>query len=359
LKNGKLYFVKYINGVECRIYNELEVTPVQAFYSELEVYFNQCIEKGYNIYVLNNKPTHNIELTNSDVTYISMNSHMEEPFGYYFSENLKYIKENQYIDYKWLLCENKLDFLICIPNLDEDNKYYYNFIIGLKDKFKINNIINHKFNLIELINCQYLNQMFFNTYFLENLFKIKKIEDENTVTTNFKDSSFTSNEINLWRGKKGKNFPIQDYIKMCLVRISFHFYYDNSLKKMCAYTDFLELVNGVVAQRTENGVEFKSVPYPVPFIDLIDHNDEFLYFMSWEIEKFHWTEIDHERAHLSFQRDIIKQNTPELIINERTKNVEKEIENYKKELEEHKKKIEKFKLRLKEYRKLLKEIKKK
>jgi hypothetical protein len=86
----------------CRIYDETEISPIQAFYSELEIYFKQSIYDGYNIYVVNNKPTHNIIFTSEDIDYISSNpyDHKEEPCDYYFSENLKYIKEQQYEDYK-------------------------------------------------------------------------------------------------------------------------------------------------------------------------------------------------------------------------------------------------------------------
>jgi hypothetical protein len=86
----------------CRIYDESAVNPVQVFYSELEVYFNQCINDGYNIYVLNNKSKYNIILNDNDIDYINLKllNYLNESENYYFSENLKYIKENQYKDYK-------------------------------------------------------------------------------------------------------------------------------------------------------------------------------------------------------------------------------------------------------------------
>jgi hypothetical protein len=179
------------------------------------------------------------------------------------------------------LCENSFDFLFCIPNLDENNKYYYDLIIGIKKSEKINNLIKHNFNLVKFDNLQYLNQIFFDSVFLEKLFKINDIVDDNTVTTIFKDSEFTSYEISLWvRGDSGKDFPIKEYIKMCLVRISYHFYYDKSIHNIYAYTNFLELAGGGVVKNTEFGLKLDCIPYPVPFLDLINHNSHILYFVS-------------------------------------------------------------------------------
>jgi hypothetical protein len=103
LNKSKLYTLTQINNLQnCRVYKEGEVSLVMAFYSELEVYFNQCFEKGYNIYILYNQPIHNIIFDKKEVGYISIEpcKHKKESIGFYFSKNLKYIKENQYLDYK-------------------------------------------------------------------------------------------------------------------------------------------------------------------------------------------------------------------------------------------------------------------
>lgn len=359
----KLYTLRNIGNLKnCRIYNEGLVSPVQAFYSELEIYFKQSIDEGYNIYIINNKPIHNIAFTNDDINYISLEpyEHLKEPSDYYFSENLKFIKKNQYIDYKWLLCENRLDFLFCIPNLDENNKYYYNFIVGIKQSIKLYKLINHQFNLVEVDNLQYLNQMFFDSIFLEKLFKIKDIEDENTVTTLFKDNVFTSYEISLWNVTKGKDFPIKKYIEMCCVRLSFHFYYNSDIHEMCAYTNFLELVGGKVAYNTEEGLQVECIPYPVSFLDLINHNDTVLYFVSWEIEKFHWTVIDSERNYLSFLSETIKQFDWDIpVVDENSENAENQKKFHQEMYEFKKNRLKNYIKRLKEYRKLLKDNKKK
>jgi len=344
---NKLFLIQKINELENgRVYNEFEITPVQAFYSELGLYFNQCIREGYNIYVFNNKPIHEIKFSNEDIGYISTDphKHREELFDYYFSENIKYIKKNQLKDYEWLLCENKFDFLISIPNLDENNKYYYNFIIGTKDANKISNLINHEFNLIKLDSIQYLNQILFDIEFLEKLFKIKNIENLDNVTTIFKNKDFTYYEINLWKDNDGKYFPFDKYIKACLEKISFHFYYDNSINKVYAYTNFLELANGVAIQNTEESFKIDSALYPMSFTDIIGY-DELLFFVQWEIKKFHWTIVDWEKDYLSFLSYQIKNfnwNEPN-----------QQLLCWKKLT------LEKYKMRLKEYRKLLKNLKKK
>jgi hypothetical protein len=85
-----------------RVYNELELTPVMALYSELDFYFEKCINEGYHIYILLNKPTHHIIFNNNDINYINMEpySHCKEDIDYHFSSNIKFIKENQYLDFK-------------------------------------------------------------------------------------------------------------------------------------------------------------------------------------------------------------------------------------------------------------------
>jgi hypothetical protein len=93
-----------------------------------------------------------------------------------------------------LLCENELDFLFCIPNLDGNNKYYYNFIIGIKNKIKINRVLNYKFNLIKIDNILYLNQFIYDYTFIQNLFKIEDIQEEGIITTIFRDDVFTAVE---------------------------------------------------------------------------------------------------------------------------------------------------------------------
>lgn len=357
-QKNKLYTLKNIGDLKnCRIYNELEVTPIQAFYSELEVYFNQCINQGYNIYVLNNKPTHNIIFTKNDINYISADpyEHAKEVVDYYSSSNLKYIKELQLNDYKWILCYNKFDFVFFIPNLDKNNKYYYNFIVAVKNNDRINDILNHKFNLIELNNLQYLNQFLFDITFLEKLFNIENISNDNATTTIFKDNLLTANEWGLCQNSDGKDFLYKNYIDFCLKKLCFHFYYDSSIKKFGAFTNFLELTNGIVAIKTENGIKAESMPYPLPFLDLIEQNNEFLFFIDQEIEKFHWNELNYERDHLLFLSYRIKNITwGKLFINEYTKDVEKAIKEYQERLEQEKNEIKAYKIRLRGYRRLLK-----
>jgi hypothetical protein len=186
------------------------------------------------------------------------------------------------------LCENKLDFLFCIPNLNENNIYFYDFIIGLKNPDKINAVIKHKFNLIELKNLQYLNQMLFDTKYLENLFKIKNIENNDNDTTIFKDKKFTLFEKNLLNVGEGKDFLFKKYFKISLMKLCFHLYHDRSIDKVCAFTNFFELAGGgVVHPNNNDGVLIRGEPFPLPFVYLIDYNDDVLFFIDNWIEKFH------------------------------------------------------------------------
>jgi hypothetical protein len=52
-------------GLRC--YDESTISPISAFYSELEVYFNDWLNEGYSIYVVYNDSNGNAKLCDEDL----------------------------------------------------------------------------------------------------------------------------------------------------------------------------------------------------------------------------------------------------------------------------------------------------
>src|SRR5262245_30540956 len=73
-----------------RIYDETQIDPVTAFYSELEFYFNACVQNNYHVYIIYNKPKHSIIFNKDEINYISLKSylHENEEINYNFSDNI-------------------------------------------------------------------------------------------------------------------------------------------------------------------------------------------------------------------------------------------------------------------------------
>jgi hypothetical protein len=367
--SGKLYTLFEWNNLKnCRLYDITKYDSINIFYSELIHEFNRCIQKGYNVYFYENIPVHNIIFTENDKNYLKLPKgvNYNKEIKYEFSENLKYIKEKQYLDFKWLLCRNKLDFLFCIPNLNEDNKYYYNFIIGFKNKDTINNMLEYKFNLIKIENTIYLNQMTLNEGILENFFKIKEYAD-NFVIFNDNNAGFDQswrfkyNNEGLRTVKTGWESSIEEDIKDSLMKIKYHFYYnDDMINNMFFFTDLYNLSESMTIDENKNIVP-KIEPYYSHFTDLVGYAEEIFYFEFWDIEKFHWTVKDFARDNMKFSREIFFQNLRDYnnIINRNKMRSLREseielLESFKKSMDFYKKRLKEYRKELKEYNKFMK-----
>lgn len=121
-----------------RVYNET-VSSYDIFYSEMLIHLNNHINLNYKIYYLNCKSNHNFLLNCDELKYLyTENVRCNESLYYCFSENIKKIKYSQKSDLFFLTNLKNLDLLILIPKLDENNKYYFDLILGIKPVFNIN-----------------------------------------------------------------------------------------------------------------------------------------------------------------------------------------------------------------------------
>jgi hypothetical protein len=100
-KKNKIYkIIELIDGEKLRMYDETLYGTHDTFYSELEVFFNDSIEKGDNFYLLHNTPKSNTPLSNSDLVYLNLTSDQYKASKFVdCSENIKTIKNNQSLDF--------------------------------------------------------------------------------------------------------------------------------------------------------------------------------------------------------------------------------------------------------------------
>jgi hypothetical protein len=109
-------------------------------------------------------------------------------------DNIRYIKKNQFRDYKLVCCAKDIDFLFLIPLKNDQDYYYYNFIVVTKNEKIIFDIISYNFNLINFKSLQKINSLNINEMFLTGLFQIYDLNDGKKVSTIFKDVHFTKKE---------------------------------------------------------------------------------------------------------------------------------------------------------------------
>jgi hypothetical protein len=134
LKNGVLYRIEN----NCRIYQE-DVSIEDVFYSELNLHFLDYLNNNTKIYYLQFASNYNFSLNDNEKNYLySLDERNKEDLNFVYSENIKIIKSNQKIDLFFLTSLKNIDFLLLIPRLDIDYKYYFNLIIGVNYNFDIN-----------------------------------------------------------------------------------------------------------------------------------------------------------------------------------------------------------------------------
>ena len=141
-KNGKLYR----NEVNKRIYLGF-VSLIGMVVSELTLYLSNHIDIGYRIYYLKCKSKHSFSLNSEKLNYLfTEDVRNGERLFYFFSDNIKKIKLFQKLDLFYLTSLKELGLLILISKLDENDKYYFNLILGFKNNFDIklfnNNVLN-------------------------------------------------------------------------------------------------------------------------------------------------------------------------------------------------------------------------
>jgi hypothetical protein len=299
-------------GLRC--YDESIISPISAFYSELEVYFNNWLNEGYFIYTVYNESNGNVKLDENDIKWLQILDKFDM-LDSDVPDNIRYIKKNQYRDYKLVCCAKDIDFLFLIPLKNDQDYYYYNFIVVTKNEKIIFDIISYNFNLINFKSLQKINSLNINEMFLTGLFQIYDLNDGKKVSTIFKDVHFTKKESDYWISFHGSDFPKNYYIEKMLSLICLYFYFDNSyvfnnlpLNRMSFCTNFLDLVGGVVAKPNNDGVIIETTPMPTGFLDLISDNDEILPVSWWDIRKFHWTLEDYEGDYIKFLEERSRWN---------------------------------------------------
>jgi hypothetical protein len=170
-----------------RVYNE-KISSYDMFFSEIALHLSNHIGLNYKIYYLNCKSKHDFSLNDCELKYLyTEDTRRNESLYYYFSENIKKIKYFQRSDLFFLTSLKNLDLLILIPKLDENNKYYFNLILGIKSEFDINQFYNINFQSIILNSVIELNNFNLCENYMSKIFDIKnnKFKDNRTNNEEF------------------------------------------------------------------------------------------------------------------------------------------------------------------------------
>jgi hypothetical protein len=125
-----------------RIYNyELNIEDI--FHSEMFLVFKNHLNFGAKIFYLKCVSKHSFKLTNDEVDYLcTLDARCNEKLHYVFSESVRKIKCKQRSDLFFLTSLKHIYFICLIPQLDDNNCYYFNLIIGVKPEFNINQFCN-------------------------------------------------------------------------------------------------------------------------------------------------------------------------------------------------------------------------
>lgn len=271
-----------------RIYSD-NINIEDIFYSELNIHLLDYLNNDTKIFYLKCESKHNFSLNKDELNYLkTWGKRYEESLYFVFSENIKIIKCFQRFDLFFLTELKDIDFLILIPKLDENNKYYFNLVVGVNNNFDINffyNLILKSVsikNINELtylnLNEDYLNQIF---DLLNNKFRNNSIHPKESL---FYGKHFTKSSANI-DSKLNKTGRII-FKKISFKQICFHFYWFNNkvvkLQNMDFYMDY-GYKDVVAIKNNENKIKLAEFYYHSCFLDIILDSPEYICFISWEL----------------------------------------------------------------------------
>jgi len=321
LKN-KIYDI--INSGEnkgLRVYNEALYGTDSALYSELEIFFNNLLNNGVNFYLLHNIPNTNIILNQDDFNYLNQSREQRDNNKMVnHPQNINLIKNNQSQDFWKIYNIRGLEIWFVLPYLTEDNKYYYNLLIGLNNNGNISDFLN--LNSIKINSFEYINNKIFYEFFksifnFENfLFKGAEFtKEERDLIDNHEKLKLTEESIQFYKcfyevrnyrnkyhttppqwlldkedelKKKlfKKSTELYDYkldYNISFKKLSYHlYYYDGTIWKGTTFcTNFFELAGGGYVNVSENSSQIKQMGYVYALIDLLHYEmSEFFVFRN-------------------------------------------------------------------------------
>ena len=306
-----------------RLYNEALYGSDSALYSEFEVFFNNLSNNNVSFYLLNNSPNTNIILNQDDFNYLNQSREQRDNNKMVnYSQNINLIKNNQLQDFWKIYNINGLEIWFVLPYLTEDNKYYYNLLIGLNNNGNIDDFLNLNLNLVKINSFEYINNKisyeFFKSIFnFENfLFKDEEFtKEERELIDNHEKLKLTEEYIEhqnsldesiaymdkyntimpKWLEDKKQELQKKLFKKsdelfdhrlgssISFKKLSYHlYYYDETIWKGTTFcTNFFELAGGGYVNVSENSSQIKQMGYVYALIDLLHYEmSEFFVFRN-------------------------------------------------------------------------------
>lgn len=275
---------KVISGK--RVYSEA-IHSYDIYYTEFYTQLLDHISWGYKIYFLKCKSKHNFFLNHEDLRYLNTQGvRVNESLYYCFSKNIKNIKYYQRSDLFLLTSLKNLGLLVLIPKLDQNNRYYFNLILGVKTGFDISQFHKWEFKSIVVDSYIELNNFNLNIDFLKKEFDIEN--------NKFKDNGTNTEEFELWKnkftdsGSENSKLTKQGrriYKKIIFKEICFHLYWldgDYQLKNSSFEIDrgFKEKI--LIPDEKNNFRVVESYSHYC-LEDLIGYNEEIFHFSFWQI----------------------------------------------------------------------------
>lgn len=147
-------------------------TPI---YLEFHTGFDKLIEKGVTLIQITGEPNSNIIFNKDDIKYIKLKGvkRRKDPLNKTYTDNIKFIKNNLYLDLMQLDNLNNINFFLFVPYLNKKKQFYYSIIVGLiNPNYSLLNKIN--FNLIKNISFLTLQSSNFNYDFFRNFLNFDK-----------------------------------------------------------------------------------------------------------------------------------------------------------------------------------------
>jgi hypothetical protein len=273
-----------------RVYLD-DVGMFDMFASEILINFNNHINLGYKIYYLCCKSKYNFSLTKEELEYLYKENSIDgESLYYFFSENIKFVKCLQKQDLFFLTNLKNLGLVILIPKLDENNKYYFNLVLGVKEFFDIEQFNKWDFKSICVCSYTELNQFNLCENYLSKIFDIEN--------NKFKNYNINKNASQLWVNElikidsnpgnskfssKGRRI----YKKMIFNLICFHMYWLDDKSQL--FDSLFQIDYGykekILIPDINNEFQIIESYQQSSLLDLIGYNREYFCFNFWKIYK--------------------------------------------------------------------------
>lgn len=286
-----------------RLHHEDKCGGEHTFPIEMYFLFKNALKLNYKIYYLDCVPNHNIVIPDFDLDFLKKSITIDEEYKieqYNFSNETLKIKNLQYED---LLClynisiNNKGINAISVLPLLKNNFYCFDMFLIVDDNFSLKNLLNLNFNIIKIksiikydennLNVEIMQKKYdlLNLQFKDCLIpysEIKKTEPydlfslpEKIAVDNFynkifsfteknpnSDSSHFNDHLKFLEDKLSEKeeylFDIELNKKIHFSKLCMHFYVfnENIMNDNVFFTNFYQLVGGVVIKSENNEIEY-------------------------------------------------------------------------------------------------------